>query len=156
MIVGMVDHERGGDVAASATQLLNRHVAIKRRIVVPMYRHVAPTACFYPLPRVCAISLPKSGTHLLGHLPQRSGRRAVPPVSARILESGVVRSSAPIVLAGVQARAYTRLTRPSARADAREWWLTEQYADEARRLAALTGKIPPWHWASAPDVAVSA
>lgn len=147
-------------MAASATQLLNRHVAIKRRIVVPMYRHVARTVCFYPPPRVCAISPPKSGTHLLGHLPKRSGRRAVPPVSARIPESGVVRSAASIVPAGVRARAYTRLSgRPSARpdmpADAREW-LTEQYADEARRLAALTGKTPPWRWASTPDVAVSA
>jgi hypothetical protein len=80
-------------------------------------------------------------------------------VSARIFGSGVVRSSASIVPAGVRARAYTGLTRPSARldmpADAREW-LTEQCADEARRVAALTGKIPPWRWASAPDVAVSA
>lgn len=135
-------------MAASATQLLNRHVAIKGRIVVPRYRHVARTVCFCPPPRVCAISLPK-----------RSGRRAVPPVSARILESGVVRSAASIVPAGVPARAYTRLTRPSARpdmpADAREW-LTEQYADEARRLAALIGKTPPRCWASTPDVAVSA
>jgi sulfotransferase 6B1 len=61
-------------VAASATQLLNRHVAIKRRIVVPMYRQMARTVRFYPPPRVCAISLPKSGTHLLssllGHLPK--------------------------------------------------------------------------------------
>jgi sulfotransferase 6B1 len=61
-------------VAASPTQLLNRHVAIKRQIVVPMYRQVARTIRFYPPPRVCAISLPKSGTHLLtsllGHLPK--------------------------------------------------------------------------------------
>ena len=150
-------------MAASATQLLNRHVAIKGPIVVPMYRHVARTVCFCPLPRLCAISLPKSGTHLLssllGHLPKRSGRRAVPPVSARIPESGVVRSAASIVPAGVRARAYTRLTRPSARpdmpADAREW-LTEQCADDTRRLAALTGKTPPWRCASTPDVAVSA
>lgn len=61
-------------MAASATQLLNRHVAIKRRIVVPMYRQAARAIRFYPPPRVCAISLPKSGTHLLtsllGHLPK--------------------------------------------------------------------------------------
>lgn len=64
-------------MAASATQLLNRHVAITRRTVVPMYRHVVRTVCL-------------------------------------------------------------------------------QYADEARRLAALTRKTPPWRWASTPDVAVSA
>ena len=66
-------------------------------------------------------------------------------VGARILESGLVWSAASIVPAGVRARAYTRLTRPSARPDmppdAREW-LTEQYVDEARGLAALTGKNP--------------
>jgi sulfotransferase family protein len=80
-------------------------------------------------------------------------------LSARVLESGLVRSAASIVPAGVRARAYVRLTRPSERpqmpADAREW-LTEQYADEARRLTAITGHAPPWRWASPADLAVSA
>ena len=58
-------------MAASATQLLNRHAAIKRRIVVPMYRQAARTIRFYPPPRVCAISLPKSGTHLLSSVLSR-------------------------------------------------------------------------------------
>ena len=132
-------------------------------MIVGMVGPRARTVSFYPPPRVCAINLPKSGTHLLssllGHLPKRSGRPAVPPVSARILESGVVRSAASIVPAGVRARSYTRLTRPSAGpdmpADGLEW-LTEQHADETRRLAALTGKTPPWRWASTPDVAASA
>jgi Sulfotransferase family len=90
-----------------------------------------------------------------------ANRHAAPrnAVSGRILESGLVRSAASIVPAGVRARAYARLTRPSARpempADAREW-LTEQYADEASRLQALTGQPPPWRWASTPGAAVSA
>jgi sulfotransferase 6B1 len=65
----------GGDgVGVSAVRLLNRHAAVKRRVVVPVYRRVARTVAFYPPPRVCAISFPKAGTHLLssllGHLPR--------------------------------------------------------------------------------------
>jgi hypothetical protein len=40
-------------------------------------------------------------------------------------------------------------------ADAR-MWLMEQYADEVRRLEALTNAAPPWRWDSSANVAVSA
>jgi Sulfotransferase family len=90
-----------------------------------------------------------------------ANRHAAPrnAVSGRILESGLVRSAASMIPAGVRARAYTRLTRPSARpdmpAEAREW-LVEQYADEADRLEVLVGKPAPWRWVSRSGARVSA
>lgn len=90
-----------------------------------------------------------------------ANRHAAPrnALSARILESGLVRSAASIVPSAVRAQAYSRLTRPKARpdmpADAR-MWLMEQYADEVRRLEALTNAPAPWRWGSSANVAVSA
>jgi sulfotransferase family protein len=90
-----------------------------------------------------------------------ANRHAAPrnALSARVLESGLVRSAASVVPSAVRARAYSRLTRPSARpdmpADARAW-LTEQYAEEACRLKAVIGTPPPWRWASPADVAAPA